>query len=63
MRRGTGAVTRWKSGPMAIRWAATAFLEAEKCYWRIIGYRDLWMPKVHLVELSTPPVEAKEDAT
>ncbi|MDE0395543.1 MAG: hypothetical protein OYK82_12285 [Gammaproteobacteria bacterium] len=48
---------------MAIRWAATAFLEAEKCYWRIIGYRDLWMPKVHLVELSTPPVEAKEDAT
>ena len=62
MRRRTGRVTRWKNGSMAVRWAAAAFLEAEKDYRRIMGYRDLWMLKAHLDELSTPPVEKKEDA-
>ena len=54
MRRRTGRVTRWKNGSMAVRWAAAAFLEAEKGYRRIMGYRDLWMLKAHLDELSTP---------
>ena len=28
---------------MALRWAASAFLEVEKRFRRIMGYRDLWM--------------------
>ena len=62
MRRRTGRVTRWRDGSMALRWAAAAFLEAEKGYRRIMGYRDLWILKAHLDELSTPPVEGKETA-
>ena len=62
MRRRTGRVTRWTNGSMAVRWAAAAFLEAEKGYRRIMGYRDLWMLKAHLDELSAPPVEQREDA-
>ena len=62
MRRRTGRVTRRKNGSMAVRWAAAAFLEAGKSYRRIMGYRDLWILKAHLDELSTPPIEKKEDA-
>ena len=62
IRRRPGRVTRWKNGSMAVRWAAAAFMEAEKGYPRIMGYRDLWMLMAHLDELSTPPVEQEEDA-
>ena len=41
MRRRTGRVTRWRDGSMAVRWAAAAFLDAEKGYRRIMGYKDL----------------------
>ena len=47
---------------MAVRWAAAPFLDAEKGYRRIMGYRDLWMFKAHLDELGTPPVDGKEVA-
>ena len=30
---------------MAVRWAAASFLDADKGYRRIIGYKDLWMLK------------------
>ena len=62
MRRRTGRVTRWRDGSMAVRWAAAAFLDAEKGYRRIMGYKDLWILKAHLDELGTPPVEEKEVA-
>ena len=42
MRRRTGRVTRWRDGSMAVRWAAAAFLDAEKSYRKIMGYKDLW---------------------
>lgn len=42
-RRRTGRVTRWRDGAMVKRWAAAAFLDAEKSFRRILGYRDLWM--------------------
>ena len=46
---------------MAVRWAAAAFLDAEKnC--RIMGYKDLWILKAHLDELGTPPVDGEEVA-
>ncbi len=33
---------------MVLRWVAAAFLETEKNFRRILGYRDLWMLKVKL---------------
>ena len=62
MRRRTGRVTRWRDGSMAVRWAAAAFLDAEKGYRRIMGYKDLWILTTHLDELGTPPVDGKEVA-
>ena len=62
MRRRTGRVTRWRDGSMAVRSAAAAFLDADKGYRRIMGYKDLWMLKAHLDELGTPPVDGKEVA-
>jgi putative transposase len=44
----TGRVTRWRSGEMALRWAAAAALETEKNFRKIIGHRDLWMLKAAL---------------
>jgi len=47
----TGRVTRWRDGAMVVRWAATALLETEKHYKKIMGYRDLWQLQAHLNEL------------
>ena len=46
----TGRVTRWRSGEMALRWAAAAALETEKNFRKIIGLEDLWMLKAMLDE-------------
>ena len=46
----TGRVTRWRSGEMALRWAAPAALETEKNFRKIIGHEDLWMLKAALDE-------------
>jgi transposase-like protein len=48
VRRQTRRVSRWRSGEMVLRWAASAFLNAEKKFNRIIGYRDLWILKAAL---------------
>lgn len=37
-----GRVTHWQGGEMVARWAASAFLAAEKRFRKILGYRDLW---------------------
>jgi len=46
----TRRVTNWQHGQMVLRWAAAAYLETEKHFRRIIGYRDLWMLKAVLDE-------------
>jgi len=46
----TGRVTRWRSGEMALRWAAAASLETEKNFRKLIGPRDLWMLKAALAD-------------
>jgi putative transposase len=46
----TGRVTRWRSGEMALRWAAAAALETERNFRKIIGHEDLWMLKAALDE-------------
>ena len=44
----TGRVSRWRDAPMVLRWVASAFLETEKHFRRIQGYRDLWMLQAKL---------------
>ena len=51
VRQKTRRVTNWKNGAMALRWAATSFVETEKSYRRIIGHDQLWMLKAHLDDL------------
>lgn len=43
-------VTNWQDGGMVLRWAAAAYLETEKSFRRIIGYRDPWALKAVLDE-------------
>ena len=43
VRRRTRRVTRWKDAAMVRRWAAAAFLDTEKSFRKIMGYKDLWM--------------------
>ena len=43
VRRRTRRVTRWKDASMVRRWAAAAFLDTEKNFRKIMGYKDLWM--------------------
>jgi transposase-like protein len=47
VRSRTRRVCRWRPG-MPVRWSAAAFLETEKAFRRIIGYRDLWALKAIL---------------
>ena len=54
----TGRVSRWRDGRMVLRWVASAFLETEKHFRRIQGYRDLWMLKAKLRDEVT--VDRKE---
>jgi hypothetical protein len=48
VRRRTRRVTRWRDGAMALRWAATALVETEKQFRRIMGYEQLWILKSYL---------------
>jgi transposase-like protein len=50
VRQRTRRVTNWQHGNMALRWAAAGFVETEKNYRRIMGYRQLWMLKASLDE-------------
>lgn len=43
----TRRVCRWRPG-MPARWSAAAFLETEKSFRKIMGYRDLWALKAIL---------------
>jgi putative transposase len=48
VRRVTGRICRWRDPQMVLRWMASAYLEAEKSFRRIQGYRDLWVLSVAL---------------
>ena len=52
IRQRTGRVSRWKDGAMLLRWVATALIETEKSFRRIMGYEQLWMLKSYL---DSPP--------
>lgn len=48
IRRRTGRVTRWKDGSMVLRWVASALLETEKSFRRVMGHEQLWMLQSYL---------------
>jgi putative transposase len=48
IRRRTGRVSRWKDGSMLLRWVASALIETEKSFRRIMGCEQLWMLKSYL---------------
>ena len=52
VRQRTGRVSRWKHGSMVVRWAASALIETEKSFRRIMGCEQLWMLKSYL---DSPP--------
>jgi putative transposase len=52
IRRRTGRVSRWKDGSMVLRWVASALLETERSFRRIMGCEQLWMLKSYL---DSPP--------
>ena len=58
IRRRTGRVSRWKDGSMLLRWVASALIETEKSFRRIMGYEQLWMLQSYL---ASPP-ESEEVA-
>ena len=59
VRMRTRRVSRWKDGKMVLRWVASAFLETEKHFRRIQGYRDLWMLKARLRDEVTMDTQGK----
>ncbi len=48
IRRRTGRVSRWKDGSMLLRWVASALIETEKSFRRIMGWKQLWMLESYL---------------
>ena len=48
IRRRTGRVSRWKDGSMLLRWVASALIETEKSFRRIMGCEQLWILKSYL---------------
>jgi len=60
VRMRTRRVTRWRDGSMALRWTATALVETETHFRRIMGHEHLWMLKSYLD--SGAEVESKRKA-
>ena len=58
IRQRTRRVSRWKDGSMLLRWVASALIETEKSFRRIMGWEQLWMLKSHLDD----PAESTEVA-
>jgi putative transposase len=48
VRRRSGRVSRWRDGQMVLRWAAAAFLDAERNFRRIMGHREMWILEASL---------------
>jgi len=61
-RRRTSRVTNWKDGQMVLRWAASAFLDAEKNFRRIMGFKDLCLLEVALERKSAQNLDKNEEA-
>jgi transposase-like protein len=58
IRRRTGRVSRWKDGSMLLRWVASALIETEKSFRRIMGWKQLWILETYLAN----PADSEEVA-
>jgi transposase-like protein len=56
LKRVTKRVRRWRGGSMALRWAATALMDAEKGFRRIRGHRDLAALNASLLSSVSDPI-------
>ncbi|MEO8630664.1 MAG: IS256 family transposase, partial [Betaproteobacteria bacterium] len=56
VRRVAGRICRWRDPQMVLRWMASAYLDAERSFRRIQGYRDLWVLSTALGRASTAKV-------
>jgi len=52
IRSRTGRVKNWKDHSMVVRWTASALLDMEKNFKRIMGYQQLWILEAKLKELN-----------
>jgi len=59
-RAGVRRVSRWQDGSMVLRWAASAFLDMEKRFRRIMGHKQLWIPKAVLDESNEEVAQRKQ---
>jgi putative transposase len=48
VRNTTQRVKRWRDQDMALRWTAAGFLEAEKAFRKVLGFKELWILRVAL---------------
>ena len=62
MRQRTRNVKRWKDGAMVLRWLAAAYVDAEKTFRKIQGYKDLWMLEAALREGLNKSLDSQEEA-
>lgn len=61
IKRVSRRVKRWRGGSMALRWTATALMEAERTFRRIKGHREMPQLLAALeVRISRPSLDAKE---
>ena len=44
----TRRVTHWQNGKMVLRWMASAFLQTEKHFRKVMGHKELWILKAAL---------------
>jgi transposase-like protein len=62
VRSTTHRVKRWRDQDMAIRWTAAGFLEAEKAFRKVLGFKELWILRAALgrdrVDASQAPRKA-----
>ena len=52
IRSRTGRVKNWKDHAMVVRWTASALMDMEKRFKRIMGYQQLWILDAKLKELN-----------
>jgi putative transposase len=48
VRNTTRRVKRWRDQDMALRWTAAGFLEAEKSFRKVLGFKELWILRAAL---------------
>lgn len=63
VRMRTRRVSNWNGGKMVLHWATAAFLETEKHFKRIGGYKQLWMLKSYLDDMEKDKALAEKRRT